>query len=111
MQCIDHRSALHKPMQCFASGIAPLCLFEATFRLLHFVLQNCFYHRLHVLAYLDEVLVEDALTLVTALECVELGQRDVACLFFLDGFHVKIGLAEFLIVFQTDNIRKEIPIT
>ena len=49
--------------------------------------------------------------LVTALEGVELGQRDVTGLFFLDGFHVEIGLAKVLMDLQTDNIRKEIPIT
>lgn len=51
------------------------------------------YHGFHVLANLHEVLIEDALTLITALEGVELGQWHILAFFFLDVCHIKIGLA------------------
>ena len=51
------------------------------------------YHGFHILTNLHEVLIEDALTLVTAFEGVELGQRHILAFFFLDVCHIKVGLA------------------
>lgn len=51
------------------------------------------YHGFHVLTDLHEVLVEDALTLVTALEGVELGQWHILAFFLLDVCHIEVGLA------------------
>ena len=51
------------------------------------------YHGFHVLANLHEVLIEDALTLITALEGVELGQWHILAFLFLDVCHIEVGLA------------------
>ena len=51
------------------------------------------YHGFHVLANLHEVLIEDALTLITALEGVELGQWHILAFFFFNVCHVEVGLA------------------
>mgnify|MGYP007043013895 CR=1 FL=1 len=51
------------------------------------------YHGFHVLANLHEVLVEDALSLVTALEGVELGQWHILAFLLLDVCHIEVGLA------------------
>ena len=40
-----------------------------------------------------EVFIEDALTLITALEGVELGLWYILAFFFLDVCHIKVGLA------------------
>ena len=45
------------------------------------------YHGFHVLANLHEVLIEDALTLITALEGVERGQWHILAFLFLDVYH------------------------
>ena len=51
------------------------------------------YHGFHILTNLHEVLIEDAFTLVTAFEGVELGQRHILAFFFLNVCHIKVGLA------------------
>lgn len=58
------------------------------------------YHGFHVLANLHEVLIEDALTLITALKGVELGQWHILAFFFLDVCHIKVGLAIELTGFE-----------
>ena len=51
------------------------------------------YHGFHVLTNLHEVFIEDALTLITALEGVELGQWHILAFLFLDVCHIEVGLA------------------
>ena len=57
------------------------------------LIEDLCYHGLHVLTDLHKVFVEDALTLITALEGVELGQWHILAFFFLDVCHVEVGLA------------------
>lgn len=51
------------------------------------------YHGFHILTNLHEVLIEDALTLVTAFEGVELGQRHIFAFLLFDVCHIEVGLA------------------
>src|SRR5574344_295772 len=51
------------------------------------------YHGFHILTNLHEVLVKDALTLITALEGVEFGQWHILAFFLFDVCHIEVGLA------------------
>ena len=51
------------------------------------------YHGFHVLTDLHEVFIEDALTLITALESVELGHWHILTFLLFDVCHIEVGLA------------------